>query len=1183
MKKTGSGPSPERVRLLIKCLLMTKLAILITLAFSFQSFAKGYGQGNINLRLERTQLKKVFKAIEDQGFFRFVYKDEILPKDQRVSIVARQASVEEVLDKVLERTGLSYHRLTDNLIVIVRPDAAGGATGPEKAPAAVRITGKVINEKGEPIKDVTVQEKGTNNGTLTREDGSYSLDVTNANATLLFSFVGYAPQEFAIKGKTVIDVRLLTGDNPLADVVVVGYASQKKVTVTGAVAQVKGSELEKSPAVNLSNSLVGRLPGVYAVQSSGEPGYDGSTIRIRGTNTLGNTSALIVVDGVPDIAGGLERLNPADIESMSVLKDASAAIYGARAANGVILVTTKHGKSGKPQLSYTFNHGWAQPDRIPKMANAPEYAEMNNETTLYDNVPYAEWNSAWAAFQSAGTYTTQAGTVVNAPFQPGDITKYRNGSDPWGHPNTDWFKTTLKTWSPQVEHTLQINGGSENIRYLASLGYQDQDGYYKNSATGYKQYDMRLNLDARVNKWLNTGINLTAREEYRFYPTQSAGSIFRMLMRGRPTDPEVWPNGLPGPDIENGQNPIVITTNQTGYDRDKRDYFQVNGKVEVNIPWVPGLKITGMGTIDKENRLEKVWQTPWYLYFWDHSTYEADGKTPLLTKSMRSTFTTPQLSETNYNYLNILLSGFVNYDKVIGDHTINLLAAVTRETDNEDDFNAYRTNFISTANDQLFAGGSAQQNVGGSAYERAKLSYFGRAAYNYKEKYLAEFLWRYDGSYLFPPAHRFGFFPGVLAGWRLSEENFWRPLAKTVNYLKLRASWGQMGNDQVYYLKNGTPTLFEYQYLATYGFSNYVINNQAATTLSETVVPNPNFTWEVANNSDVGLEGQLWNGMFNFEFDYFYNKRNHILWQPSGSVPASSGIANILPPENIGKTQNKGYEFTLGYNGKSGDLQYSISVNGGYAKNKILDYDEPKGAPAWQRATGHPFGASGSPNNGAAFLAYQYDGVFKDAKDIADNTLDYTGVTPSLRPGDMKFKDVNHDGKIDGNDQVRLDKTQDPTFTGGINIRFQYKAFDLSILFQGATGGLLFIGTESGDIGNYLQYSYDHQWTVAHPSSVDPRITNRGNTYYANGGGAGLNTYWLRNSDYMRLKNVELGYNLPPKLLKRAGINNFRVYANGLNLVTWDKMKIWDPESTSGSGQYYPQARIINAGLRVTF
>ena len=1169
MKKLGPGLSKDKVSLIIKRLLMRKLLMLLIIALTLQTFANGYAQDNINLRIEKTQLKKVLKAIESQGFFRFVYKDDLLPKGQLVSICVQHADLEEVMNKVLENTHLVYHRLNDKLVVLTRE-----AGDDRQALTAIKISGKVTNEQGEALKGVSVVEKGTSNGAVTAEDGSYTVQVSNPNAILVFSYVGYGVKEAPVKGNTVLDVRLETSNNSLKDIVVVGYSTQKKVTVTGAVSTVKGTELEKNPTVNLSNSLVGRLPGVYAVQSGGEPGYDGSTIRIRGTNTLGNTSALIVVDGVPDIAGGLERLNPADIESMSVLKDASAAIYGARAANGVILITTKHGKTGKPQLSYTFNRGWAQPDRIPKMANAVEYASINNETTIYDNVPSTEWAAALAALNQTGSYTTIAGSKVTAPFQPVDVKKYQDQSDPWGHPNTDWFKTTLKTWSPQVQHTLQVNGGSENIRYLASAGYQDQDGYYKNSATGYKQYDMRLNLDARVNKWVNTSINLTAREESRFYPTQSAGSIFRMLMRGRPTDPEVWPTGQPGPDIENGQNPILITTNQTGYSKDKRDYFQVNGRVELNIPWVQGLKLTGTATADKENQLERTWQIPWSLYFWDHATYQPDGKTPLLTKSVRSTFTSPQLSEANHNYLNILLSGFVNYDRTIGNHTINLMAAVTRETNTEDDFNAYRTNFISPAVDQLFAGGTAQQNLGGSAYQRARLSYFGRVAYNYKEKYLAEFLWRDDGSYLFPPHHRFGFFPGILAGWRISEEDFFKKNVRFMNYLKLRGSWGQMGNDQVFY----GGVLREYQYLGTYGFGRYAINNQAATTLFETVVPNPNFTWEVANNTDVGMEGQLFDGKINFEFDYFYNKRTKILWRKLGSTPASSGIANLLPPENIGITENKGYDFTLGYNGHSGGFTYSVSVNGGYAKNKVLFADEAPGAPAWQKYTGHPFSAGG----GFSFLAYQYDGVFKDDKDIAANTLNYTGVTPALKPGDMKFKDINNDGKINGDDQTRLDKTNDPTFTGGVNIKVSYKSFDCSILFQGATGGLLYIGTESGDIGNYLKYSYDHQWTIDHPSSTDPRLANRSNTYYT-GGGARNNTYFLRNSNYLRLKNMELGYNLSPALLKKAGISNFRIYASGLNLLTWDKMKIYDPESTSGSGQYYPQSRIINIGARVTF
>ncbi len=578
--------------------------------------------------------------------------------------------------------------------------------GLSAAAQKIHVTGVIKDDKGNPTPNASVTVKGSRTGVTTNDTGIFSIDVPSRRSVLQVTSTGYQPQDIIVGERTNISVNLLVATGQLNEVVVVGYGTQKKVTVTGAVSSVKGTELEKTPTVNLSNSLVGRLPGISAVQSSGEPGYDGSNIRIRGTNTFGNTSALIVVDGVPDVAGGLERLNPADIESMSVLKDASAAIYGSRAANGVILVTTKHGRSGKPLLSYTYNHGWSQPTRIPKMANALEYIQMNNETTIFDGVPPAEWAAAEAAFSTTGSYTDATGKVALAPFQPADVQKYKEGTDPWGHPNTDWFKTTLKTWSPQEQHSLQVRGGSENVKYLASMGYQNQDGYYKNSATGYKQYDMRINLDANINKYITTSVGLTAREEYRHFPTQDASSIFRMLMRGRPTDPEVWPNGLPGPDIENGQNPIVITTSQTGFDDDKRDYFQVNGRVEFLIPGVQGLKVTGTASVDKEIQRVKDWQTPWYLYFWDHKTYEADGKTPLLTRNMRSTFTSPQLNEGDNNYLNILTSAFINYDRKIGPHTIALMAAVTKETDKEDDFNAYRTNFISPVLSQLFAGGT---------------------------------------------------------------------------------------------------------------------------------------------------------------------------------------------------------------------------------------------------------------------------------------------------------------------------------------------------------------------------------------------------------------------------------------------------------------------------------------------
>ncbi|WP_300601840.1 TonB-dependent receptor [Niabella sp.] len=1046
-----------------------------------------------------------------------------------------------------------------------------GTMAPEKV-----ITGKITDETGAPIDGASVLLKGSNTGVVTNAEGVFTIKVPNTGGTLVFSHVGYQQQEAAIGDQTTINVTLKSSAaEQLTDVVVVGYGTQKKVTLTGAVADVKGTELAKTPTVNLTNTLAGRLPGITAINTGGEPGYDGSTIRIRGTNSLGNSSALIVIDGVPDREGGMERLNPNDIESISVLKDASAAIYGSRAANGVILVTTKRGKSGKPLLSYTFNQGWAQPTRIPKMADAVEYGTLRNELAVYENVPVNQWKAAWDALTKTGTYKrTDNGATVSSPvgFFPDDMQQYRDGSDPWGHPNTDWFGATFKKWSPQVRHNIQLTGGSENIRYLGSIGYQNQDAYYKNSATGYKQYDLRLNLDAKLNQYMNLTMGIAAREEYRFFPTETAGEIFRMLMRGKPNEPAIWPNGLPGRDIEYGQNPVVIATNQTGYDRDKRDYIQTNGKLEILIPGVEGLKITGTAAIDKYQKNQKRFETPWYLYSWDRSSYEADGVTPRLTKELRSTFTDPRLNQWAENTLNINLSGLLNYDKKFGAHTLNFLAGVQRETEDYEGFRAFRRYYLSNALDVLDVGGDLEKNNGGGSYRRARLSYFGRVGYNYAEKYLFEFLWRYDGSYIFPPTKRFGFFPGVTAGWRVSEEPFFKNNVSFVNNLKLRGSWGQMGAEPYF-----GGVLAEYQFIPAYPFSTYVLNDAVVQTLIENRVANQNFTWEVGNNMNIGLDAAFLNSRLTLELDYFSNRREKALIAETGLVPQSSGISGKLPPVNKGKMLNRGGEFKIGWRDDIGPINYSLGLNGGYAKNKVLYSSEPAGVPEWQRTTGKPYGT-----NGFTIVAYQYDGVFRDQAEIDANKVDYSALTSALRPGDMKIKDYNGDNKIDGDDMVALDKTRDPYFTGGFNGSIGYKNFDLSFMFQGAVGGLLFFGTESGDIGNYLQYSFDNRWTIDNPSSTDPRIASRGNTYYT-GGAARFNTYFLRSSDYLRLKNVEIGYNLVMPERVRNIISNVRVFANGQNLVTWDKMKIWDPESTSGNGQYYPQSRILNIGATVSF
>ncbi len=471
------------------------------------------------------------------------------------------------------------------------------------------VSGTVHDESGMPIPGVTVSVNGTKLVTKTDVQGRYKLDKVPASAIINFRMVGKQSMDEAVKGRQTIDITLLNSESNLEEVVVVGYGKQRKETVTGAVATVKGSDLAQSPALNVSNALTGRVPGVTATNGSAEPGYDGSNIKIRGTNTLGNSSPLVVIDGVPAREGGIDRINPRDIENISVLKDASAAIYGARAANGVILVTTRRGKTGKPQFSYTFNQGYSQPTVIPKLTDASQFAAIRNELEIY-NLPVEEWSAAYTAINEKGSYNKQGGGVLDAPFKPEDIQKFKDGSDPWGHPNTDWYKATLKNWSPQQRHNLQINGGTEDVKYLMSLGYQNQDAYYKNSATGYKQYDLRINLDANISQYIKTQFGVLGRQENRNFPTKSAGTVFRMLMRGNPTQPAIWPNGMPGPDIENGENPVVITTNATGYDHDKRYYFQTNGQVEITNPWIDGLKLTLNASVDKYVKNQKTWVTP---------------------------------------------------------------------------------------------------------------------------------------------------------------------------------------------------------------------------------------------------------------------------------------------------------------------------------------------------------------------------------------------------------------------------------------------------------------------------------------------------------------------------------------------------------------------------------------------
>ena len=1174
-------PNPIRNALLffmkITLIHMLITCVSIMMGYAVDSSGQEVLERKLTMQTENADVKTVLAEIERKADVKFTYRPRIIKDLEKVNLDVKEAPLYDVLAQVFGST-LGYEVIGKQIVLKAVP--AGEAEDEDDTPVitpnfAINVVGRIVDESSQPIPGVNVLVKGTTNGTTSDADGRYALSVVDQNSFLVFSFIGYTTQEIEVGNKTTIDVILVQDIQSLQEVVVVGYGEQKKVTVTGSVVAVNGADLVKSPAIDLSNSFAGRLAGVVAVQTSGEPGNDASTIRIRGVNTIGNQEPLIVIDGIPGREGGLNRLSPQDVESISVLKDASAAIYGSRAANGVILVTTKRGKSGVPQVSYDFNQGWAQPTRIPPMSSAPQYAAIMNEIPIYKGISNPiEWDDAWAAIQQSGTYTSPTtNQTVNANYTPLDVQKFADGSDPWGHPDTDWFKDAFKTWSPQQRHNLQIAGGSESIRYLASIGYVNQDAYYKNSATFYKQYNFRLNLDMKINKYINAQVGMLAREEQRNFPTESAGEIFRMLMRGRPTEPEVWPNGLPGPDIENGQNPYVITTSATGYEKNPTDYLQSNFKVDITQPWIDGLKLTLLGSVDKTIDQDKIWETPWYLYTWDKISYEPDGVTPKLQKVLRSTFTDARLTQWTRNKLNTNMTAMLSYDKTFGDHVFGILAGVTKEKATADHVEAYRKDYISTAIDQPFFGGSTQLINGGNdnryTYNRTRLGIYGRVTYNYQEKYLAEFLWRRDGSSFFHEDHRFGFFPGFLVGWNISNEDFFAANVPFINRLKLRASYGTMGSDQVYY----NDVLQEYSYLSSYLPGSYPINNNVVTTLIEGVVANENFTWERAKNSNIGLDGSILQNRLDFTFEYFFNKRDQMLIQKTGSTPTSTGIANRLPPVNLGEMENKGFEFTLGYNGEAGGFVYRIGVNAGYNKNKVVYMDETTANPEYQWQTGHPY---------EAYLAYQSDGAFLDQAAIDNEELDYSEVTTTLLPGDMRFVDYNNDGKINADDRVRMDKSDVPNFNYGITMSFQFKNFDLAILFQGAAGALLPFGTESGDIGNYLEYSHDNRWTIDNPSSTDPRLAIRGDTYYT-GGNFGANTYFLYNKNYLRLKNVELGYNVPMQVSKKIGLNGIRLYVNGLNLITWDKYKMFDPETDNGALSYYPQARVINTGIRLTF
>lgn len=987
---------------------------------------------------------------------------------------------------------------------------------------------------GETMPGVNVLIEGTTIGISTDLDGNYELSVPSLNETLVFSYVGYQRLVVPINGRTEIDIQLqmavVSGD----ELIVVGYGVQTRETLSGSVSSIQGPRLEQIPVTNLANSLTGNLPGIVTVNQSGEPGYDGAVIRIRGESTLNNNQPLIVIDGVPDRAGGLDRINPRDIESVSILKDASAAIYGSRAANGVILITTKRGREGAPRFTIDINQGFNQPTRVPEMADAATYMQMLNEVDNY---------------RGLGDRYTQS-----------DIDCHRLQQDPWSCPDTDWFNEALKPLSMQSRADMSVSGGSESMRYFLSFSGVTEDGYYRNSTTRYNEYSFRSNLDGQLSDNVTLSVDLLGRFEDRNFPTASAGQTFRMLMRGKPNEHAFWPNGLPAPDIEDGINPVVTGTDATGYDNDERYFFQSNARLNIEVPQIEGLTFTGSAVFDQMFRERKRWQTPWTLY--DLIGFDSSGE-PNFNESLvpNQDANLEQWSDTGRN---ILLNFIGTYRVDTQNHSYNFLLGTESQRITNSGFNAYRRYFVSTQIDELSFGGEDQQQIGGGSSslggqldypnEATRLNFFSRVNYNYQSKYMIELIARYDGSYIFPEDNRFGFFPSASVAWRLTQEDWFRDATNLFDELKLRASLGQTGNDRIE----------AFQFINTFqNGGGYIFNNVPGQSIYPGATPNENVSWEVATQFDVGIEASMFNNQFAFEVDYFRENRTDILWWRNASVPESAGIS--LPRENIGEVEARGFDGSLSWQNQiSSDFMLNIRLNGGYAKNKIINWDEPPGAPEWQQSTGRMM------NSG---LYYRSLGVFRDQAHVESMPS-----WPGARPGDLIFEDVNGDGLIDADDRVRVQRSGLPKWNGGLTFSGQFKNFDFLVFFQGAAGASQYISTQSGDFGNYIAEFANDRWTPENTNASQPRAFQRNEEYWMSNG----NTHFYMSTDYVRLKNLEFGYNLPVSLTNTLGVERVRVYANGFNLLTFSSFWL-DPEARQAGGHFYPQKRIFNFGLSMVF
>lgn len=1085
-----------------------------------------------SISLKKAQLRDVVRNIEGQSDYRFFYSDDVAEFNQPVEVNVSNATIDQLLDQVLSPHGLGYKILENDLIVISPYE------NNETLQAQKTVTGVVLDNLGEPIIGASVAVKGTTTGTVTDIDGRFSFQVPD-NAVLVVSYIGYISQEIAVNNvQTPLNIVLKENSQELEEVVVVGYGVQKKASITGSVASINSDDLIKAPVSNISNAIAGRLPGIRVQNSSGIPG-DESVVDIRGFG-----SPLILVDGIEQPGF---QIDPNEIESISILKDASASIYGVKAGNGVLLITTKKGVSGKAKITYNGSIGFQNFTSYPKMVNAAQYAELTDEDAINRG---------------------------NEPiYGPEKLQKFKEGVED-GYKSYDWADILTRSNAPQTQHNLNVSGGSEDFSYFTSVGYLNQEGIYSSGDLGFSRYNFRSNLSAKIAEHFTAEVQASGRIENRKAPYDDDTYIVFGVTRMHPTmspyandsDPSYY-------GLTNFQNPLARSDSDlSGYRKSKKKLFHGQFSLKYDAPFLPGLSAKVLFSYLTKVEDYKNFAKEFFLYSYDKvgDSYNKvfTGNSP--SNLWRRTYTSEQ------NFLQFSL----NYNRTFFDkHTVSALLLYEQREDLEDYLEAYRQYDID-ALDQINAGSDTNKNNAGSQSELANVSFVGRINYDYMSKYLLELAFRQDGSAKFYKDHRWGFFPSVSAGWRISEESFIKDNTSVLDNLKLRLSYGKMGDD-----KGKDNEVRAFQHLTGYNYPGgytYILGSNVIKSLDSKGLPNIAYTWFTSEIYNAGVDVSLWNRLLEGSLDVFYRKREGLLAYRYASLPNTFGSS--LPQENLNSDDYRGFEITLGHTNQIRDFRYSIKGNMSFTriKNVYIEQADPINSYRYWK----DFRSDRWQN---LEFGYNCVGQFQNQSEIDNWAIQDGAGNTTLSPGDLKYEDLNGDGVIDDYDTQPIGRSNQPEIYFGLDIAADWKGFDLSILMQGATNYARYMDGAMGmplmNGSSSLEVFMDrwHRADLYDPNSE--WIPGKYPSTYSSGKPSNIrrSTFNLINSYYMRVKNIELGYTFPKALIQKSGISNLRVFVSGNNVLTFTNLPYGDPEAPSSDRILYPQLRIWNFGVNLTF